>query len=345
MAGLNDSDILDLVVTTERKIPRNSIEFQAQSLQDYVVMGRLIDKKVEVKGSMGVEETLMLKSMNQAQFRGLYDEDKLEVGNLLTKMFVPWKNISNGWVWDRMEVDRNTGEWLVNNMIKPRRTECEMGIWDKIEEDFFTDAPLLTDKLRPYNLKYYVVKDTSNTGFYGGAPSGHTEVAGINPTTYDKFKNYTGHYTNITPDDLLEAMRLAAYKTNFKSPKFLDSTMKSPGEKNKLIMTTYTVASGLKKLIREQNDNLGSDLDAYNGASYFNKIEILPVPQLDVLNVDDVYMINFDTFYPIVLKDNYMRESDPIQVAGKHTVYTQFIDMTYNLLCKNRRANAVIAKA
>lgn len=345
MAGLNDAEILDLVVTTERKIPRNSIEFQAQALQDYVVMGRLIDKKIEVKGSMGVEETLMLKSMNQAQFRGLYDEDKLEVGNLLTKMFVPWKNISNGWVWDSMEVDRNSGEWLVNNMIKPRRTECELGVWDTIENDFFADAPLLTDKLRPYNLKYYVVKDTVNTGFYGGAPSGHTEVAGINPTTYDKFKNYTGHYTNITPEDLVESMRLAAYKTNFKSPKFLDSSMKTPGQSNKLIMTTYTVASGLKKLIREQNDNLGSDLDSYNGANYFNKIEILPVPALDTLGVDDVYMINFDTFYPIVLKDTFMRETDPIRVAGKHTVYTQFIDMTYNMLCKNRRANAVIAKA
>jgi hypothetical protein len=259
-------------------------------------------------------------------------------------MFVPWKDISNGWGWDIKEVKRNTGEWLVNNMIKPRRSACEMGVWDKIETNFFADAPALTDKKLPYNLKYYVVKDTSNVGFYGGAPSGHTEVAGINPTTYPNFKNYTAHYTNISDDDLLEAIRKAQYKTNFKSPKFLDPSMKTPGSTNNLIITTYDVRSALKKLVRNQNDNLGTDLDVYNTGIYINKIEVIAAPALDTLAVDDIYMLNFDTFYPIVLKDTFMTESSPKEISGMHGVFTQFIDMSFNMMCKNRRANSVIAK-
>lgn len=349
MGGMSDSECLDLMLATQKELNRPNIQFIAQDLQDYIAMGRMMDRKVEYDGGVGFQQTLMLKNVDTAQFRGLFDEDKVQIENLLQQMSVNWVNISNSWGWDKGEVSRNKGKYLVNNIINPRRANCMLGLFNKMEDAFLGAVPSVTETKAPYGLKYWIVKDTTGVpGFLGAAPSGYTTVGGINPTTYPRFKNWTDQYTNVSVDDLVAKMRKAAYKTNFKSPKFLSSDLKTPSQSNKLIMTTYDVYDNLVRLTQQQNDNLGGDLDKFNGGVYFNKLEILPVPKLDELATTDghdVYMINFDTFFPVVLSSEFMNESDPIRVANKHSVWSQFIDLSFNWVCTDRRSNAVIDAA
>ena len=110
-----------------------------------------------------------------------------------------------------------------------------------------------------------------------------------------------------------------------------------------------------------QNENLGRDLasvEAGAGADIgsvdmqlvFRRHPIIWVPQLDDTSVytaatNPVYAIDHSTFYPVVLKGDYLREGDAEKVPNQHNVFRVFVDLSYNYMCIDRRRNALFATA
>ena len=77
---------------------------------------------------------------------------------------------------------------------------------------------------------------------------------------------------------------------------------------------------------------------------------IIRVPYFDksgaiVSGSEPIYMINHNVFYPVILKNGYMRRTGPHRKGGQHDVRETFIDLSYNFICCNRRACAIVAKA
>jgi hypothetical protein len=182
----------------------------------------------------------------------------------------------------------------------------------------------------------------ATTGFNGGLPTGHTTVAGVDISTYTTFKNYTAVYTNATRTDLIDKLRTAHRKVRFKSPINIQDYRGGKGDRYRLYVNE-SVISDLEDEGSAQNDNLGRDLAQLDNTMVFRNHPIIWVPKLDADTTNPIYMIDHSSFYPVCLKGDYLRESQAIQSPNQHNAFQFFVDLTYNIVCVDRRRQAVLA--
>ena len=349
MATLTASDIQDLVAGTLRELGRMKFQQIATGLQEYEVMSRWFKKdKVSFDNGYGIQRSLMTRLPDAFNHVGLYETDVVNVENLIKQINIPWRHAQTAWAFERREVLMNRGEALIFNVIEPRRIGALTKMAEGLEDAAWS-APASTDKKLPYGLPYWIVKNAT-TGFTGDYPSGHTTLAGIDLTSAPTFKNYCDQYTSVTKADLIAKMRLAYRKIRFKSPVQGKDYATPLADKYRLYVNDTTVQS-LESIGEAQNENLGRDVasvhagDVKNmedGALLFRGHPIIWVPKLDSDTTNPIYMIDHSTFMPVVLKGDFMRESEVMKAPNQHNVFQVFVDLTYNYLCLDRRRNAVI---
>jgi len=343
---LSDTDIYDLVIGAQKDLGRNKFQDISQELPDYVVMSKWLKKdKIIFKGGTGIQKNLKVKSGNTAQNVGLYQVDDVNIISLMKQMNIPWRHTRNHWGYDSVEVAMNSGDPSLEiiDMVESRRYDCMLGLTSKLETNGWS-SPAADSENDPMGLPYWIVKNAS-TGFNGGVPSGHTLVGGINPTTYPNWKNYTGTYANVSKGDVIKTLRTAYRQIGFKSPVDIKDYVEGRGQRYQLYMNEATL-SEFETLAEQQNDNLGNDLASKDDQVVFKKHPCVWIPILDADTQNPIYMVDHSTFYPVVLEGQYLRETKPICMGAKqHTAYVIWIDITYNFICINRRANAVVYKA
>lgn len=342
MPTLRDTEILDLVTATISEMGAPKWEQIAQDLQDYEVMSKwLKEDKITEEGGVGITRNLMLKYSNVAKHTGLFEEDTVDVTDVMAQMRVDWKRITAYYAFERREVLQNKGKYLVNNVLEPRRANMMIALAEELEDKAWT-APDATSETDPWGLLYWVVKNAT-AGFNGGLPTGFTTVAGINITTYPNFKNYSGTYTVISEDDFIAKLSTAHRKTKWVSPVTVEQFRSARGER-RICYANDSLVGHFEKHARSQNDNLGSEIAVFDGVTTFRRHPIRYIPKLDEDTTDPFYMIDHSTFSPVVLNGDYLRESD-VRISGKsHNVMEAYIDMSYNYLCVNRRKNVVFYK-
>ena len=210
---------------------------------------------------------------------------------------------------------------------------------EKMEANFWDD-PSAADTVTPYGLPYWVVKNASE-GFNGTVLSGFTTVAGLSPTTYPRWRNWTYQYTDVSFTDFVRHAREASVKTAFKPP--VDGIPTFNTGDSYGFFTNYDVIGALEELVTSQNENLGNDLAAKDGSTIFRRVPVTYVPKLDEDTTNPFYGVNWGTFKTYVLSGEWLKET-PIPITpGQHTVSSQHVDCTYNFICKDRRRNFVLA--
>lgn len=343
MATLDANSILDLVKGTLKKLGRFKFEQIAQDLQDYEMMGRwLKEDKMQESGGIGIQRNLMTSYSGDASHVGLFEVDNVNVSDVMAQMTVPWRHATTSYAYERREILMNSGDpkSMVFNIIKPRRAEKMISLAEELEDKAWA-APSTTSVTDPYGVPYYVVANDT-TGFNGGNPGSHTSCAGINSTTTPGWKNYTAKYTSVTKTDLIKKMRAAHWNTRFMSPVDINDYRKGKGQRFR-IYTTYDVLASMEDIGEAQNENLGRDIASMDGTITFRKHPIMAVPWLqnNVSNAP-VYMIDHNTWYPVVLSGDYMHETPPKYKDSQHNVIVVHVDLSYNFVCVDRRRNAVL---
>lgn len=347
MPNLTDLEIIDLVSGTMYDIGPPTFGQIAQNLQEYEVMGKwLKDDKITVDSGLGIQQALMTKLDNTARHAGMAAQDVVNIPSLTGQLNVPWRHADNHWAWERRELLMNRGKALIFKVVSPRRANCMLGFAEELEQKAWA-CPLVTDEVNPFGIPYYIVMNAT-VGFNGGAPAGHTTVAGINPTTTPAWKNYTGTYSAVgkAAGELIKVLRTAHRKTQWKAPVSIQD-MRTWGSKYRCYTDEETL-SNCEDVGEAQNENLGRDLASVDGTIVFKKHPIVWVPRLDEAPpaANPFYMINHDTFYPVVLEGDYLRESNPEALTGKqHNVFVVFVDLSYNFVCVDRRRNTAVYKA
>ena len=115
-----------------------------------------------------------------------------------------------------------------------------------------------------------------------------------------------------------------------------------PGPLRKLY-TNADVSVELQDMGDKRDDNnsprdlAGKALIDVEGTTYFNRVPIVYIPQLDADVDDPIYYVDFDKFQPIVQDGYWMEESKPMMDRGQHTTITVFLDAAHQNLCINRR--------
>lgn len=366
MAGtVNPQDVADLVQSILPDLDRMNWEQVAQDLQDHEMMSHwLKDDKIVFGEGISIRKNLLTQLSGAASHTGMTDTDDVDIPDLMDDITVPWRHAQTKWGYHyQTDILMNRGKATINDTVKPRRCAAMIDLAAELEAKAW-QVPNMTDKLNPYGVPYWIVYNSS-TGFNGGYPTGpdavaHTAIGGLSLTDSPRFKNYTANYTAVTKSDLFPKMRTGCRKTYFKSPVTKDD-MSSKRASDRRFYTNETTVSAFETVGESQNENLGRDLAPYSaggggdvkdidGTLTFKKHPIVWVPQLDDTTVftacsNPVYQIDHSVFAPYCLKGDYLRETGPNPAPNQHNMWRVFLDLTYNIICWNRRKCAVYATA
>lgn len=343
MATLQETDIADLVKGTLKELGRMKIQQIAQDLPNYEVFPVWFKKdKVTFDSGIGIQRTLMNRMGDNARHVGLMDTDSTNISDLIDQMNIPWRHAQTSWGFLYQETLMNRGPALIFNVIKPRRVGALLALVKVLEQRAWSAPSSSSDKVNPYGIPYWIVKNAT-TGFNGGAPSGFSDVGGVNLTTTPTFKNYTGLYATVSKADLIKKLRTAHRQCNFVSPVDVEDYRSGKGERYRLY-TNESVFSTLEDVGESQNENLGRDIASVDGFSLsFRGHPIRWVPYLDADTSNPIYGIDHSTFMPVCLKGDYLRESDAMKIPFQHNAYAIYLDLSYNYLCFDRRRSWVLS--
>ncbi len=103
--------------------------------------------------------------------------------------------------------------------------------------------------------------------------------------------------------------------------------------------TNYAVVQPLEESVESQNDNLGKDIASQDGNVLFRRTPVVWVPWLDRDTTNPFYGINWSWVRAYVLGGEWMRETNIEYTPGQHNVSSHFVDLTWYIVVKNRRAN------
>ncbi len=111
------------------------------------------------------------------------------------------------------------------------------------------------------------------------------------------------------------------------------------------IYTNSDVIGLLEEVLEAQNTNLGNDLASKDGRAVFKSTPIVYVPKLDADSQDPVYMLDWKHMRIGAQAGWENNMTAPYPVPGMHTVRRVDMDASLNMVCTNRRRQAVISKA
>ncbi len=334
-------DLADLAITTLRNLERLKFRQIAQNIQNYVLMGKMLkDAKLVVPDGLGLEKQLMLVLDDVAEAIGLFQEDNVTFTDYMRNWRIDWRHYQSGWAFDIKEKLMNRGSSMIQDVFKPRRVNSLLSLAKKLENKGWS-VPGGSDDKDMFGIPYWVVYNSS-TGFNGGAPSGHTTVGNINPTNDANWKNYTAQYVNISEADLLRKMRTGHMKTDWQSP--IDNT--GFRATRRIIYCGESAKLDLDDLASQRNENIGFNLGREDQITTFMRHPIHWVPQIDESTFGGptaaVYMLDLDNIHLFVLKGDVLRESN-VKSGLSHDVVNNFVNLTCNMGCVNRRTQSVFS--
>lgn len=346
MSGtLTAQDVNDIVALT--RYETGDLKFQqiAQNRQYYEVWSKWFKKdKVSFDSGQGIQRNLMNRvDSAAASMVGYTDPDQVNIIDVIDQLQIPWRHARTSWgLIYQTDILMNSGKALILNVILPRRMSALLGMVELLENKGFASPSSSTDKVDPFGIKYWIVKNNT-TGFNGGAPSGHTTVGGVSLTDSPTFKNYTAQYTTVSRTDLIRKLRTAHAKCRFVSPISVQDYRGAIGERYRNYVNDTTIRL-IEEIGEGNNMNLGRDIASMDGTMTFKRNPIIPLSVLDDDTTDPWYMIDHSTFYPVILKGDYLREGNATMIPGQHNCYAVHVDLSFNFLCLDRRRNAVLAK-
>ena len=375
---LQASDIADLIKTTQNELGRARFTEIATNIQDHCALRELLNEsRVQFSSGPNVNWNLMTEHSGSARDVGLYEVDQTSVGDVMATAEIPYRHMTANYSIERREIAFNRAPSQIVDLVKIRRNDAMISLAEHIEKRFWGVPASSADEKKIYGIGYWIVDHNNSTdagaGFKGGNPTGFSNVAGINPDTVTRWKNWSAKYSDtISPlagptyagtnggmtdggdpdhtgfSDMVVQLREAYVKCNFKPIPGVEYSDYNKGSRYGLY-TNYKVISFLEEVLARRNDNLGMDVGATDGRVVFRGIPITYCPYLDS-NVtvsggtvaNPIYGIDWGVFESVFLEGEYMRETGPDTAPNQHTVFTTHVDLTMNIRCTDRRRQFVL---
>lgn len=339
--SLQAADIPDIVTSTLRDLGPGKWTDLTTDIQDCYTIRRLMKgsrMKTFTDGGYEFQWNIMKDAGTSARSVGLGAQDVVDVTDVMIQATHPFRHYTFNYAFEHREPAFNRGKAAIYDLVKSRRIAEHVGFIKLLERHMWRVPGATSDNIT--GIPYWIVKNNT-TGFNGTTPSGYSTVAGLSPTTYPRWANYTGQYTNISVDDFIVLLDTALDKTGFEP--LVDMPTYNTGDQYE-IYTTQVGRAGMKRLAMEQNDDLGFDLDPAYNKVYYRRVPLVWIPQLDEDTTDPFYGINWGEFKMAVLGGWWMKETKVEIQPGQHTVTAVHTDCTLNPFTRNRRRHFVLAK-
>jgi len=345
--GLLPHQLADLVNLTLRKYERRTWVDISLSLTKYFGIGNLLlDPRQNESGGTQLEWKVQVSHSGAATNTALYAKQEINVQDVTTAAFEPWSFQQTHFAYDEREESFNSGPERIVQEIAVRRHDALDSLTELMEENFWSKPANDTDqseRLKPKGMTYWIVPNATK-GFNGAAPTNFSLVAGLSPSTYANWNNYTDTFKTVSRTDLGRKIRNAMYQTQFMNPNQFPDGGSENGRVRCGVATTYNVCQILEELLEQQNDNLGGDLDKYYGAVRFRGNPVMPVPYLDsnagsgtAYNIDPLIGINFDVMKAKWKTGYYFNWGRPKDAPYQDLVKHVHMNNSMQYCCKNRR--------
>jgi hypothetical protein len=373
--GVADTELLDLVSTTLQYFDK--LEFGApQKYTDLPILNRVLDNGWLLGGGKYAEYPVVIKPSGQAQFTQMYANKNYNQVDVVKKVQAPWARLTTHWLWDRRETLENRDAQQIVDLMTIRRIASTSDMANKFEEAAWQTVISESNEFGSFRgIPYWVAKGQS-AGSYSGTStvdrSGTTitTVGNIDGTATDNayWANWYDTYTDHTSDfdtstdvvtlnlleNMLKKMSKAYLMTNFKAPRHVqDLEGHNPLGNFKIYMNTATMIA-YEAGVRRYNvgQNFGYDIGKFEGMTAFNRTPIERVPQLDtyasstITGTNPIYFINHNMLKTMALRGDEWYEHDPIILPDSGgNVCAVNVDLSVQLLCKDRRSQALICAA
>jgi hypothetical protein len=342
-------DYTDLVTATLRNLERTTWADIVVDNQRHIALPRILKKKaVEFGSGYGHQFNVRLFSNNAARNVKLNEVDNPTTADTQKTGNIPWRHSETHWSLEERIISMNRSPARLVNLLQTSRVDAMTDMAELCETNFWSKPGSSSDSLDPFGVPYWVTTTGYSTtgGFDGGRPVGFTDVGGLDPNTYPRWKNWTYKYVNVSKPDLIRGWREAATKTDFRPP--VDGPYSNMGSMWGYY-TNYSVLSTLEEILESQNDNLGNDVASKDSLTTFRRIGVEWVPWFDnnsgtTDTTDPVYGLNWSVFKPCFLTGEYMKETKVKPHPYQHRTLVQYTDLTHNFFCVDRRKNFVLSK-
>jgi hypothetical protein len=340
---LQPHQIADLVELTLRKFIKNKWIDISLDLQEYIAMSHLLtDKKVGFDGGEQLQWQVKVSNSGNARNTALFDEDETSVGDHAKSAVLPWTFQTTNWAYDDREDAFQSSMERIVSLIKMREHAAMTDLALLMETNFFekpSDPTTPAEKLKPYGLKYWFVRNAVE-GFTGSLPAGgFTNVAGLSPTTYEGWRNWSAAYDQANKIDLIRKMRKASRYTKFMPPvKFPDAG----GSPRWMYLLNYATLAPLEEALEGQNSTLGNDLASKDGEVLFKRTPMKWAPYLDGDPQNPVYGINWGKFRAVFKTGEYMKKHKPKESAESHRTWVVHTDNSCQFQCLDRRQGGFV---
>lgn len=308
--------------------------------QNYFFFNTLLrNKKVIQNGGSDIRWTLAHDTSSNAGAVGLFQQVTIDVPSVGKQCSAPYVTTAQHTMYDEHEISHLTDAAQIFDYIK-MRSEADMLAHIELLETQWMGLPTTTTDgtTQVRGIPYYCTVNSSE-GFNGGDPSGHSSCAGVASASNSRWKNYTAQYAAISYDDLIAKMRTAANKTMWTAPIGITDNKSI----DRAIVTTLENKLSLETLARNQNDQVGRDLAAYDGKTTFWGNPVVWVPRIDEMTGARLYMLDMNSWEVNVLKGFDMKRKGPWMPADRPLVHADSYFLRWQITCKNRRQNAVFA--
>lgn len=310
----------------------------SSDLTRHVAMDELLQENhAEISSGSSIQYNVLVAQSDQARHVSLAEPDNVGIKDGMIQGTTVWRMTETKYALVHQLVTMNTGKRQIVNWMKQQRLMSLISLAELLERTFW-NPPSATDLKTPFGLPYYVTKNAT-TGFTGGVLAGYSNVAGIDPAQWPRAQNYAVAYNTLTRDDFTRAIDQASYECDFR-PTVPGIPSPNTGDKWGYYCG-FPVYQAMKETLQNQNDNLGNDIDPKNGMAMFHGVDVTYVPFLNADTTNPFYGINWGWLKIAIARGEWMRETQIPHVANSHNVAANFIDMMWNLLCKNRRSNFV----
>jgi len=360
-ASLSNTTLMDILKNTQDVEPYDGSFETLQNLHDYEICNRWMAKdKITFDGGTSIVRHVQVTESGAAQWVVPYQTTEPSVTDVQARIRANWCYIQTDYSIAREEMLVNRSRPKLIDLMKSRRLAAMMDLAELLELWVWRSPTNSSDALHPFGVPMYItpIITAQTYGHVGCNPlyndtSAVADCAGIDSSlsAYSRWRNYADRWNLadsfegvIEDEDIIKITRMLR-RLHFKSPTFV-TDIDNGSYKNLRLYTGEEVIESLEERARKQNDQLGSDVARYAGATIIKNLPVIWIERLDYANSSTYpfYALNHTYFKPFVMEGNWLRENEPIRSKGQHNVFTTFVDAQMNIICTNRqRAGGIIS--
>jgi len=327
-------------------------------LRNFASLSAFFSAKKEVQGGSQIKDVILLDDPLTAD--SYLPGEKASVSNIqgATTLTANWRFVRVPVTWNEQEVllNEGSGENAMFQQFKKvkmfKYTQAYTSLFNKLER-FMTVSPNNANMEAatgsdPYSLFAFVTSD-------GLAPSGFTNVLGINPSSKSAWQNQNATYTASTPFDtdngIIAGFDTISQLVVFSRPPSHQEYFDDDNFRRMVIFTNREGRRDYMKAIRANNDiTRAGPQDPSYGNPVFLNIPVVNNEGMDdassfTAGSPDYVFLNMSHIKLIFHRQKFLQMGEPQVFPDQPDTIVVWCDSYLNLVCVSRKRQGYLSAA